>query len=128
MRHAPGCLCGSSVNLPLSWGRAVSGRARPGRLSVVLETFSNGDPGLTRGLAFEGEPASDMVTHLVFLLCYSPFAVENEEEDDIEMEVEDQDSKEAKKPNVINFDTSLPTSHTVRSLGTGLMGIHISCG
>lgn len=59
-------------------------------------------------------------------VCHA--ALENEEEDDIEMEVEDQDSKEAKKPNVINFDTSLPTSHTVRSLGTGLMGIHISCG
>ncbi|XP_012587550.1 PREDICTED: protein cereblon [Condylura cristata] len=27
------------------------------------------------------------------------------------MEVEDHDSKEAKKPSVINFDTSLPTSH-----------------
>lgn len=33
------------------------------------------------------------------------------------MEVEDQDSKEAKKPNVINFDTSLPTSHTVSDAG-----------
>lgn len=33
----------------------------------------------------------------------------------MEMEVEDQDSKEARKPNVINFDTSLPTSHTVCS-------------
>lgn len=31
----------------------------------------------------------------------------------MEMEVEDQDGREAKKPNVINFDTSLPTSHTV---------------
>lgn len=37
------------------------------------------------------------------------------------MEVEDQDSKEAKKPSVINFDTSLPTSHTVRSSAAGLM-------
>lgn len=36
------------------------------------------------------------------------------------MEVEDQDSKEAKKPTVINFDTSLPTSHTVRSSAAGL--------
>lgn len=42
---------------------------------------------------------------------------ESEEEDEIEMEVEDQDSKEAKKPNVINFDTSLPTSHTVSDAG-----------
>ena len=38
---------------------------------------------------------------------------EEEEEDEIEMEVEDQDIKEPKKPNIINFDTSLPTSHTV---------------
>jgi len=36
------------------------------------------------------------------------------------MEVEDQDSKEAKKPNVINFDTSLPTSHTVCNVVTDL--------
>lgn len=42
--------------------------------------------------------------------------VESEEEDDNEMEVEDQDSKEAEKPNIINFDTSLPTSHVVCSL------------
>lgn len=41
------------------------------------------------------------------------FLVESEEEDDNEMEVEDQDSKEAEKPNIINFDTSLPTSHMV---------------
>lgn len=38
---------------------------------------------------------------------------ESEEEDDTEMEVEDQDSREAEKPNIINFDTSLPTSHMV---------------
>lgn len=36
------------------------------------------------------------------------------------MEVEDQDSKDAKKPSVINFDTSLPTSHMVRSSAAGL--------
>lgn len=41
---------------------------------------------------------------------------ESEEEDDNDMEVEDQDSKEAEKPNIINFDTSLPTSHMVCSL------------
>jgi len=38
------------------------------------------------------------------------------------MEVEDQDSKEAKKPNVINFDTSLPTSHTY--LGADMEEFH----
>lgn len=68
-----------------------------------------------------------MATHLVFLFWYCPFAVENEEEDDIGMEVEDQDSREARKPNVINFDTSLPTSHTVRNLGADLVGVHTSC-
>lgn len=46
----------------------------------------------------------------MFCMCLS---VESEEEDDSEMEVEDQDSKEAEKPNIINFDTSLPTSHVV---------------
>lgn len=46
----------------------------------------------------------------IFCMCLS---VESEEEDDNEMEVEDQDSKEAEKPNIINFDTSLPTSHMV---------------
>lgn len=48
---------------------------------------------------------------------YTAFCVcllaESEEEDDNEMEVEDQDGKEAEKPNMINFDTSLPTSHVV---------------
>lgn len=50
------------------------------------------------------------------------FTAENEEEEDdeLEMEVEDQDSLEAKKPSVINFDTSLPTSHTVRGSSAGL--------
>uniref|UniRef100_A0A2K6ENA9 Protein cereblon n=1 Tax=Propithecus coquereli TaxID=379532 RepID=A0A2K6ENA9_PROCO len=60
-------------------------------------------------MAGEGDPgdaAHNMGNHLPLL------PAENEEEDEIEMEVEDQDSKEAKKPNVINFDTSLPTSHT----------------
>lgn len=47
---------------------------------------------------------------MVFCLC---LLVESEEEDDNEMEVEDQDGKEAEKPNIINFDTSLPTSHVV---------------
>ncbi|KAF6312711.1 cereblon [Rhinolophus ferrumequinum] len=70
-------------------------------------------------MAGEGDPqdaAHDMGNHLPLL------PVENEEEDDIEMEVEDQDSKEAKKPNVINFDTSLPTSHTY--LGADMEEFH----
>lgn len=41
---------------------------------------------------------------------------ESEEEDDLDMEVEDPDSKETEKPNIINFDTSLPTSHMVCAL------------
>ncbi|GAB1291123.1 Protein cereblon [Apodemus speciosus] len=45
-----------------------------------------------------------------------------DEDDEIEMEVEDQDSKEAKKPNIINFDTSLPTSHTY--LGADMEEFH----
>ncbi|XP_056660527.1 protein cereblon isoform X8 [Monodelphis domestica] len=45
---------------------------------------------------------------------------ENEEDD--EMEVEDQDSQETKKPNIINFDTSLPTSHMY--LGSDMEEFH----
>ncbi|ELW71574.1 Protein cereblon [Tupaia chinensis] len=54
----------------------------------------------------EGErnAAHNMDNHLQLLHA--------ESEEEGEMEVEDQDSKEAKKPHVINFDTSLPTSHT----------------
>lgn len=48
-----------------------------------------------------------------FLFCFSSSAESEDEEDEIEMEVEDQDSRDARKPNIINFDTSLPTSHTV---------------
>lgn len=51
--------------------------------------------------------------YTIFCMCS---LAEGEEEDDNEMEIEDQDSKEAEKPNVINFDTSLPTSHVVCSL------------
>ncbi|PKU35078.1 protein hypothetical protein [Limosa lapponica baueri] len=47
---------------------------------------------------------------------------ESEEEDDNDMEVEDQDSKEAEKPNIINFDTSLPTSHMY--LGSDMEEFH----
>ena len=38
------------------------------------------------------------------------------------MEVEDPDIKEPKKPNIINFDTSLPTSHTY--LGSDMEEFH----
>uniref|UniRef100_A0A8C9L7T9 Protein cereblon n=1 Tax=Pavo cristatus TaxID=9049 RepID=A0A8C9L7T9_PAVCR len=38
------------------------------------------------------------------------------------MEVEDQDGKEAEKPNMINFDTSLPTSHVY--LGSDMEEFH----
>nr|XP_035968342.1 protein cereblon isoform X4 [Halichoerus grypus] len=70
-------------------------------------------------MAGERDPqdaAHNMGNHLPLL------PAESEEEDEIEMEVEDQDSKEAKKPNVINFDTSLPTSHTY--LGADMEEFH----
>lgn len=38
---------------------------------------------------------------------------EEEEEDEDDMETEDRDSEDAEKPNIINFDPSLPTSHAV---------------
>ncbi|MBZ3890074.1 Protein cereblon [Sciurus carolinensis] len=56
------------------------------------------------------DTAHNMGHHLSLL------PAESEEEDEIEKEVEDQDSNEAKKPNITNFDTSLSTSHTF--LGT----------
>ncbi|KAL0600680.1 Protein cereblon [Plecturocebus cupreus] len=68
-------------------------------------------------MAGEGDQedaAHNMGNHLPLL------PAESEEED--EMEVEDQDSKEAKKPNIINFDTSLPTSHTY--LGADMEEFH----
>ncbi|KAG5274962.1 hypothetical protein AALO_G00142070 [Alosa alosa] len=46
---------------------------------------------------------------------------ENEEEDD-DLEMEDRDSDEAEKPNIINFDTSLPTSHAY--LGSDMEEFH----
>ncbi|XP_053455131.1 protein cereblon isoform X3 [Nycticebus coucang] len=70
-------------------------------------------------MAGEGDPqdaAHNMGNHLPLL------PAEHEEEDEMEMEIEDQDSKEAKKPNVINFDTSLPTSHTY--LGSDMEEFH----
>ncbi|XP_015496659.1 protein cereblon isoform X3 [Parus major] len=63
-----------------------------------------------------GEPRDNMGNHLQLV------PVESEEEDDNEMEVEDQDSKEAEKPNIINFDTSLPTSHMY--LGSDMEEFH----
>lgn len=62
-------------------------------------------------LCFFSVSQSLLVFYTIFCMC---LLAESEEEDDNEMEVvEDQDSKEAEKPNVINFDTSLPTSHVV---------------
>ncbi|XP_033922311.1 protein cereblon isoform X1 [Melopsittacus undulatus] len=63
-----------------------------------------------------GEPHNNMGNHLQLV------SAESEEEDDNEMEVEDQDSKEAEKRNVINFDTSLPTSHMY--LGSDMEEFH----
>ncbi|XP_037238491.1 protein cereblon isoform X3 [Falco biarmicus] len=62
------------------------------------------------------EPHNNMGNHLQLV------PAESEEEDDNEMEVEDQDSKEAEKPNIINFDTSLPTSHVY--LGSDMEEFH----
>ncbi|XP_068265721.1 protein cereblon isoform X4 [Nyctibius grandis] len=63
-----------------------------------------------------GEPRNNMGNHLQLV------PAESEEEDDNEMEVEDQDSKDAEKPNIINFDTSLPTSHVY--LGSDMEEFH----
>ncbi|KAL2091095.1 hypothetical protein ACEWY4_013358 [Coilia grayii] len=46
---------------------------------------------------------------------------ENEEEED-DLEMEDRDSDEAEKPNIINFDPSLPTSHAY--LGSDMEEFH----
>lgn len=47
---------------------------------------------------------------LIFLFL---FFIENEEEEEDIMETEDRDGEDAEKPSIINFDTSLPTSHAV---------------
>ncbi|XP_069062458.1 protein cereblon isoform X1 [Pleurodeles waltl] len=47
---------------------------------------------------------------------------ESDEDEENEMEVEDHDNKDAEKPNIINFDTSLPTSHTY--LGSDMEEFH----
>ncbi|XP_062356381.1 protein cereblon isoform X4 [Cinclus cinclus] len=62
------------------------------------------------------------LAHSPVQLFSQGIALESEEEDDNEMEVEDQDSKEAEKPNIINFDTSLPTSHMY--LGSDMEEFH----
>ena len=49
--------------------------------------------------------------HIVFVLWND---AGNEEEEEDEMETEDRDSEDAEKPS-INFDPSLPTSHSVSS-------------
>lgn len=56
-----------------------------------------------------------------FFFYFSSSAESEDEEDEIEMEVEDQDSRDARKPNIINFDTSLPTSHTVCNFAVKLI-------
>ncbi|XP_032997077.1 protein cereblon isoform X1 [Lacerta agilis] len=63
-----------------------------------------------------GEQDNNMGNHLQLI------PAESEEEDDVDMEVEDQDSKETEKPNIINFDTSLPTSHVY--LGSDMEEFH----
>ncbi|XP_077181347.1 protein cereblon isoform X3 [Paroedura picta] len=62
-----------------------------------------------------GEQENNMGNHLQLI------PAESDEEEDVEMEVEDQDSKDAEKPN-INFDTSLPTSHMY--LGSDMEEFH----
>ncbi|KAJ8265373.1 hypothetical protein COCON_G00144720 [Conger conger] len=47
---------------------------------------------------------------------------ESEEDDEDDMETEDRDSEEAEKPNIINFDPSLPTSHSY--LGADMEEFH----
>nr|XP_028575193.1 protein cereblon isoform X5 [Podarcis muralis] len=63
-----------------------------------------------------GDQDNNMGNHLQLI------PAESEEEDDVDMEVEDQDSKETEKPNIINFDTSLPTSHVY--LGSDMEEFH----
>ncbi|XP_073708122.1 protein cereblon [Garra rufa] len=47
---------------------------------------------------------------------------ENEEEEEDDMETEDRDGEDAEKPSIINFDTSLPTSHAY--LGSDMEEFH----
>ncbi|XP_030633141.1 protein cereblon [Chanos chanos] len=47
---------------------------------------------------------------------------ENEEEEEDDMETEDRDGEDAEKPNIINFDPSLPTSHAY--LGSDMEEFH----
>ncbi|TRY55015.1 hypothetical protein DNTS_020753, partial [Danionella cerebrum] len=47
---------------------------------------------------------------------------DNEEEEEDDMEAEDRDGEEAEKPTIINFDTSLPTSHAY--LGSDMEEFH----
>ncbi|XP_070792966.1 protein cereblon isoform X2 [Pituophis catenifer annectens] len=63
-----------------------------------------------------GDQDNNMGNHLQIL------PAESEEEDDVEMEVEDPDGMDAEKPNIINFDTSLPTSHVY--LGSDMEEFH----
>ncbi|XP_056316236.1 protein cereblon [Danio aesculapii] len=47
---------------------------------------------------------------------------ENEEEEEDDMETEDRDGEDGEKPSIINFDTSLPTSHAY--LGSDMEEFH----
>ncbi|XP_021332510.1 protein cereblon isoform X1 [Danio rerio] len=47
---------------------------------------------------------------------------ENEEEEEDDMETEDRDGEDVEKPSIINFDTSLPTSHAY--LGSDMEEFH----
>uniref|UniRef100_A0A672M9D6 Protein cereblon-like n=1 Tax=Sinocyclocheilus grahami TaxID=75366 RepID=A0A672M9D6_SINGR len=55
-------------------------------------------------------------------LSYFCFSTENEEEEEDDMETEDRDGEDAEKPSIINFDTSLPTSHAY--LGSDMEEFH----
>lgn len=89
----------------MAWQRA----ARTVPSATAAREAVAGTAGLDRNLSEEDTEWTLLCILLFSLSCSS--AAESEDED--EMEVEDQDSKEAKKPNIINFDTSLPTSHAV---------------
>ncbi|XP_053152493.1 protein cereblon isoform X4 [Hemicordylus capensis] len=64
-----------------------------------------------------GEQENNMGNRLQLIPAQS-----DEEDDYVEMEAEDQDSQETEKPNIINFDTSLPTSHMY--LGSDMEEFH----
>ncbi|TKC44865.1 hypothetical protein EI555_015731, partial [Monodon monoceros] len=100
--------------VPVATALSPAAPFRAGRRAVRPAGAARG-----RYMAGEGDPqdaGNNMGNHLPLL------PAEGEEEDEMEMEVEDQDSKEPKRPNIINFDTSLPTSHTY--LGSDMEEFH----